>query len=207
MLPSVLYLCQFGSVDFLTPETFRQPGFSILQLLADLLQSHIPLLLLLLKIMHPLDTGLNAAQLLHQSGICRMATQPVFHGGLLPEESVESLPPTVATGLQRGKGLLLLAHFQQNAAYFLFRAFQLDVEGPNLMQQRCLASLLRFGLFKLTGVLLLFVPGFLQFFLQTGQLRSVVLPLLCQQILLVAQLQQGRIAAFQLGSALRLLQA
>ena len=74
------------------------------------------------------------------------------------------------------------------------------------MQQRRLAGLLRFGLFKLTGVLLLLVPGFLQFFLQTGQLRSVVLPLLCQQTLLVAQLQQGRIAAFQPGSPLGLLQ-
>ena len=144
------------------------------------------MLLLLLKIMHPLDTGLDAAQLLHQSGICRMAPQPVLHGGLLPEEVVESLPPTVATGLQGGKGLLLLAHFQQDAAHFLFRAFQLDVEGPDLMQQRRLAGLLRFGLFKLTGVLLLLVPGFLQFFLQTGQLHSVVLPLLCPQIVLVA---------------------
>ena len=53
----------------------------------------------LLQIVHPLDTGLDAAQLLYQPGVCRMAVQPAFHGGLLPEDIIERLPPTVAAGL------------------------------------------------------------------------------------------------------------
>ena len=100
LLASVLHLSQFCSGDFLMPETFGQSRVALLQLLADLSQGHIPLLLLLLQIMHPLDTGLDTAQLLYQSGVRRMLVQPAFHGGLLAKDIVKRLPPAVTTCFQ-----------------------------------------------------------------------------------------------------------
>ena len=50
------------------------------------------------------------------------------------------------------------------------------------------------------------MSGFLQFLLQAGQLRGMVLSLFRQQALLMTQLQQSSITAFQAGSPLCLFQ-